>query len=308
MQLFSSPIDFLKYRKLTALVSVILIVGSCFFLFARGLNFSLDFTGGTVIEVAYPEPVQVANVREVLAQAGFGDAVVQHYGSTQSVLIRLAPQETQGVALNQALLAALQAENPAVVLKRADEVGAQIGKEMAEQGALAILIALIGTAIYIAVRYEYRFAIGAAVALMHDPLVILGIFAMLQIEFDLPALAAILAIIGYSLNDTIVVFDRIKENFLKMRKNTTEEIVNASLNQTLSRTLMTSFLTLLVVIALLLFGGSSLFGFSLALTIGIIVGTYSSIYIASSLSLALGLSRKDLIKVIEKNAVEDERP
>ncbi len=286
MRLFALPIDFLKYRKLTALVSVVLIVGSIFFLVTRGLNFSLDFTGGTVVEVSYPESVQVAQVRETLAQAGFQDAVVQHYGSTQSVLIRLAPQDTQGVAVGQAILSVLKAQNPNVILMRADEVGAQIGKEMAEQGALAILIALIGTAIYIAVRYEYRFAIGAAVALMHDPLVILGIFAMLQIEFDLPTLAAILAIIGYSLNDTIVVFDRIKENFLKMHKSATEEIVNVSLNQTLSRTIMTSFLTLLVVVALLLFGGNSLFGFSLALTIGIIVGTYSSIYIASSLSLA----------------------
>lgn len=307
MRLFASPIDFLSYRKLTALVSVVLIVGSIFFLVTRGLNFSLDFTGGTVVEVTYPESVEVSVVRDTLTAAGFQDAVVQHYGSTQSVLIRLAPQDTQGVAMGQAILTVLKAQNPNVVLMRADEVGAQIGKEMAEQGALAILIALIGTAIYIAVRYEYRFAIGAAVALMHDPLVILGIFAMLQIEFDLPTLAAILAIIGYSLNDTIVVFDRIKENFLKMRKSTTEEIVNASLNQTLSRTIMTSFLTLLVVIALLLFGGSSLFGFSLALTIGIIVGTYSSIYIASSLSLALGLSRQDLIRVVEKNP-EDDRP
>ncbi|MFA6037614.1 MAG: protein translocase subunit SecF [Legionellales bacterium] len=307
MRLFASPIDFLKYRKLTALVSVVLILGSVFFLVTRGLNFSLDFTGGTVVEVAYPESVQVSLVRDTLAQAGFQDAVVQHYGSTQSVLIRLAPQDTQGVAVGQAILSVLKAQNPNVVLMRADEVGAQIGKEMAEQGALAILIALLGTAIYIAMRYEYRFAIGAAVALMHDPLVILGIFAMLQIEFDLPALAAILAIIGYSLNDTIVVFDRIKENFLKMHKNTTEEIVNASLNQTLTRTIMTSFLTLLVVVALLLFGGKSLFGFSLALTIGIIVGTYSSIYIASSLSLALGLSRQDLIRVKEKNP-EDDRP
>jgi preprotein translocase subunit SecF len=297
----------MKYRKLTALVSVVLIVGSIFFLVTRGLNFSLDFTGGTVVEVSYPEAVSVSDVRDTLAQSGFKDAVVQHYGSTQSVLIRLAPQDTQGVALGQAILSVLKAQNPNVVLMRTDEVGAQIGKEMAEQGALAILIALIGTAIYIAARYEYRFAIGAAVALMHDPLVILGIFAMLQIEFDLPALAAILAIIGYSLNDTIVVFDRIKENFLKMHKNTTEEIVNASLNQTLTRTIMTSFLTLLVVVALLLFGGKSLFGFSLALTIGIIVGTYSSIYIASSLSLALGLSRQDLIRIKEKNP-EDDRP
>jgi preprotein translocase subunit SecF len=307
MRLFASPIDFLSYRKLTALVSVVLIIGSIFFLLTRGLNFSLDFTGGTVVEVAYPESVQVSLVRDTLAQAGFEDAVVQHYGSTHSVLIRLAPQDTQGVAVGQAILSVLKAQNPKVTLMRADEVGAQIGKEMAEQGALAILIALIGTAIYIAVRYEYRFAIGAAVALMHDPLVILGIFAMLQIEFDLPTLAAILAIIGYSLNDTIVVFDRIKENFLKMHKSSTEVIVNTSLNQTLSRTIMTSFLTLLVVVALLLFGGNSLFGFSLALTIGIIVGTYSSIYIASSLSLALGLSRQDLIRVVEKNP-EDDRP
>lgn len=307
MRLFASPIDFLSYRKLTALVSVVLIIGSIFFLLTRGLNFSLDFTGGTVVEVAYPESVQVSLVRDTLAQAGFEDAVVQHYGSTHAVLIRLAPQDTQGVAVGQAILSVLKAQNPKVTLMRADEVGAQIGKEMAEQGALAILIALIGTAIYIAVRYEYRFAIGAAVALMHDPLVILGIFAMLQIEFDLPTLAAILAIIGYSLNDTIVVFDRIKENFLKMHKSSTEVIVNASLNQTLSRTIMTSFLTLLVVVALLLFGGNSLFGFSLALTIGIIVGTYSSIYIASSLSLALGLSRQDLIRVVEKNP-EDDRP
>lgn len=299
--------NFLGARRYAAVLSVLLMVLSIGSLMIRGVHWGLDFTGGSIIEFKYPNPVDLEDLRGLLSQNDFEEAVIQHYGSTQDVMIRLAPREglneqTIGLQLQNILK---QAE-PDVELLRVDLVGAQIGKELAEQGALAILVALIGTMIYIMFRFEWRFAVGAAVALAHDPILIMGIFSGFQLEFDLPALAAILAVIGYSLNDTIVVFDRVKENFLKLRKGDTAYIVNLSLNQTLSRTIMTSFLTLLVVLALLIFGGSTLFGFSLALFVGILIGTYSSIYVAGALAVALGLSRHDLLPAAKNPA--DDRP
>lgn len=302
----TTQINFLGIRRITTVISIVLIIGSLLTLGIRGLNFGLDFTGGTVIELEYAMSADLEAIRGDLSDNGFDDAVVQNYGSANDVLVRVAPREgLDEQAVSEQVLAVLQQANPDVTLLRVDAVGAQVGGELKEKGGLALLFAVIFTAAYIAFRFEYRFAISAAAALAHDPIIILGIFSLFQIEFDLPTLAAILAVIGYSLNDTIVVFDRIKENFIKMRKASVIEIVNRSLNQMLARTLVTSLLTLLVVIALLVYGGPSIFGFSLALFIGIIVGTYSSIYIASNLAIAMGLSRKDLLAPSKREQVDD---
>lgn len=298
MELFkhSTHIDFLAHRKVAAIISAVLIIASVATLAMRGINWGLDFTGGTVMELQYPMPVEISNIDTLLEANGFDDAVVQHFGSSRDVMIRLPPREgVSEQAVGESIRTVLQTNSPGVELVRAEVLGAQLGQELAEQGALAILVAMIGTMIYVAFRFEWRFAVGAAVALAHDPILILGLFSAFQIEFDLPTLAGILAVIGYSLNDTIVIFDRVKENFLKVRKGDSVEIVNLSLNQTLTRTLMTSFLTLLVVASLLIYGGPTLFGFSLALFIGIIVGTYSSVYVAGALSIAMGLSRADMM-------------
>jgi len=305
---FTTHINFLRARKWAASLSLILVIASVVLLATRGIHWGLDFTGGTVIELEYPQAVELSDVRALLDKNGFEDAVLQHFGSSRDIMIRLAPRAgASEQELATSIRNLLQQSNPDVKLLRAEVLGAQIGQELAEQGALAILVALLGTMLYIAFRFEWRLAVGAGVALAHDPLLILGLFSLCQFEFDLPTLAGILAVIGYSLNDTIVVFDRVKENFLKLRKGDAIEIMNLSLNQTLSRTLMTSFLTLLVVTSLLVYGGPTLFGFSLALFVGIIVGTYSSIYVAGALSVWLGLSRADLMPA-PKVAQEDEMP
>ncbi len=289
-------IDFLGARWGAAIFSLVLVIGSLVSLFVNGIHWGLDFTGGTVIEIQYPHAVDIDPVREALTKGGVEGAVVQHYGSNDNIMIRLPLQEgVNEQALSAKVLSVLKADDPTAKLLRVELVGAQIGKELASQGALAVCVAWFGTMLYVALRFEWRFALGAALALAHDPFLILGMFSLFQIEFDLPTLAGILAVIGYSLNDTIVVFDRVKENFIKMRKGDANEIMNLSLNQTLSRTIMTSFMTLLVVVALLIYGGPTLFGFSLALAVGIVVGTYSSIYVAGSLSLAMGLRRENLI-------------
>lgn len=289
-------INFMKIRGITAVISILMILISFAVLFTKGINWGLDFTGGIVIELGYKQDAPLANIREKLRSSEYPDAVVQSFGSPKDVIVRLAPRDNideKSVASN--LINILQADGTQLELKRVDVIGAQVGKELAEQGGLAILIALIAIMIYIAMRFEMRFAIASAVSLAHDPILILGIFSLYQIEFDLTTLAAMLAVIGYSLNDTIVVFDRVKENFIKIRKTAAVDLVNLAINQTLSRTIMTSGLTLLVVIALLIYGGPTLFGFSLALLIGIIVGTYSSIYVSGATAVALGLKRSDLL-------------
>jgi len=289
-------IDFFGVRKIAAIISLILVLISLGSLLTKGLNWGLDFTGGTVIELHYPNAANLDQIRDILNKAGFENAVVQTYGGIEDVMIRVAPmagENEQMVA--KKILEGLQTAEPNVTLSRTEAVGAQVGKELTEQGGLAVLCALVLTALYIAFRFEYRFAVSAAVALAHDPIIILGVFSLFQLEFDLNTLAAMLGIIGYSLNDTIVVFDRVKENFIRVRKATPLEIMNLSINQTLSRTIMTSALTLMVVLALLFLGGKSIFGFSLALAIGVAVGTYSSIYIAGSCAVAMGLSKKDLM-------------
>lgn len=284
-------VNFLGARYVAGLLSLVAIVLSAYFLWSKGLAFGLDFTGGTVLEVQYPQEVDIESIREQLEQAGYEEAIVQQFGSAKDILIRLPLSTTDEATVSSEVFNVLQRVNPAAQLLRSDVVGAQMGSELAQQGLLAVLVAWIGTMIYIAFRFEWRYALGAALALAHDPLVILGVFALFQIEFDLPTLAGVLAVIGYSLNDTIVVFDRVKENFVKQRGMGAYAIMNLSLNETLSRTIMTSFMTLLVVLALLVYGGPTLFGFSLALSIGIVIGTYSSIYVAGALALWLGIKR-----------------
>jgi len=290
-------IDFMGLRKWAATLSTILFLGSIITLFINGLNWGLDFTGGIQIELAYAKPVSLPTIREKLGASEFHDAVVQAYGNSQSVLIKMvARKELSQQSLQEKILAAL----PDAKIMRIDFIGSQVGQELATKGALAILVALLGTMIYIAMRFEYRFAIGAAVALIHDPILILGVFSLFQIEFNLTALAAVLAVIGYSLNDTIVIFDRVRENFRKLRKESPLIIMNLSINQTLSRTIMTSAMTLVVVLALFIYGGEMIHSFAAALIIGIIVGTYSSIYIAGALAVALGLDRNNLITAPKK--------
>jgi preprotein translocase subunit SecF len=257
--------------------------------------------------LGYPQAVDVIDVRKTLEDAGYKDVVVQHFGTAHDVLIRLAPKEDVSSAeLSNEVINSLKKESGDIQIRRVDFVGPQVGDELTEDGGLAVLYALICIFIYVFFRFEWRFAIGSVAALFHDVLITLGVFSILQMDFDLTVLAACLAVIGYSLNDTIVVFDRIRENFRKMRKDTTIQIMNVSLNQTLSRTLMTSFTTLLVLIALILLGGELIRGFAAALIIGIVVGTYSSIYVASTSALMLGVSKADLMPVKKEGAEGEE--
>jgi len=298
--------NFMGKRKIAAIFSAILILISIASLVMNGLNFGIDFTGGTMIEVAYQEEADLNKIKTTIEQAGYQDAVVQTFGSIHDVLIRLPIVEgTDMAALSNNVIDTLQASHSTPIdVRRAEFVGPQVGEELTEQGGLAMLYALIGILIYVSLRFEYRFAIGSVVALVHDVILTLGIFSVFQLQFDLTVLAAILAIIGYSLNDTIVVFDRIRETFLRQRKGSPIEIVNRALNDTLSRTLMTSTTTLLVVISLFVFGGEVIHAFSIALIIGIVVGTYSSIYIASNTVLATGVSKADLLPPVRDDDQE----
>ncbi|RCX31823.1 protein translocase subunit SecF [Thioalbus denitrificans] len=291
-------IDFMRLRKPMVILSVVLVLASILLLATRGLNFGLDFTGGTLIEVGYENPVDLAGVRETLRQGEFGDAVAQHFGTSRDVLVRLAPRaDVSSADLSTRVLRVLQdgAAGQKVEVRRVEFVGPQVGDQLVEQGGLAMLYALIGIFIYVAFRFEWRFSAGAILATVHDVVLTLGLFSLLQVEFDLTVLAAVLAVIGYSVNDTVVVFDRIRENFRKLRKGTSMDVVNSSLTQTLSRTIMTSGTTLIVVVALFLLGGTLIHAFAIALIFGIVIGTYSSIYVASFAALALGVSRQDLV-------------
>jgi len=303
----NTTIHFMAQRKIAAVISTVLFVLSIISLAWNGLNWGLDFTGGTQVQLVFPTEANLNQIRSDLQQGGFNDAEVKSYGTTKEVLVTLMPQKSQVDQFNkERIKKQILQLLPTATMQQIDYIGPQVGKELATKGALAIVIALLGTMIYIALRFEFRFAIGSTVALIHDPVLILGLFSFFHIEFNLIALAAVLTVIGYSLNDTIVIFDRVRENFRKLRKASPIEVINQSINQTLSRTIMTSVLTLMVVLALFFLGGSMLYGFSLALIIGIIVGTYSSIYVAGSLSLALGLTRQHLLPVAKE--VLDERP
>ena len=291
-------IDFMGKRKLALLVSSALIVVSIVAMLARGLNLGIDFTGGTLVEVSYSESVRLETVRGALSASGHDDAIVQHFGTTRDVLIRLpvAKSDRDKSSLSNKVIRALEPTG-SLEVKRVEFVGPQVGDELRDKGGLAMLYALMGILVYVALRFEWRFSLGSVAALVHDVVLVVGFFALTQTEFDLTVLAALLAVIGYSLNDTIVVFDRIRENFRRIRKAASENVINTSINQTFSRTLMTSITTLLVLIALFLFGGKVIHAFSIALIVGVVVGTYSSIYIASTSLLALNVSKEDLMPV-----------
>jgi preprotein translocase subunit SecF len=308
----NANIDFMGRRRLALVISAILIVGSILLLATRGLNFGIDFTGGTVIEVGYPEPVVLEDVRERLEAGGYDRAIVQYFGTSQDILIRLAPRPGEDSAeLSSAVIRVLGAgPGTDIELRRVEFVGPQVGEELREQGGLALLYALFGILIYVALRFEWRFSVGSVLALGHDVIITLGVFSLLQREFDLSVLAALLAVIGYSLNDTIVVYDRIRENFRRLRKENTESVMNSSVNQMLGRTIITSGTTLLVLLALFFLGGAVINNFALALIIGVLVGTYSSIYIAAALALTMGVDRSVMLPV-KKEGEEtggEERP
>jgi preprotein translocase subunit SecF len=304
-------IDYMSQRWTALVFSGVLMLGTFVSLAVQGLNFGLDFTGGTVIEVGYKEPADIAEVRSALTAGGFEGITVQHFGTTRDVLLRIPPtSETNDATLSQKVIAALDAAAPGQVdLRRVEFVGPQVGEELAEQGGLAVLYSVIGILIYVAFRFEWRFSVGAVAATLHDAIVCLGVFSVFQLDFDLNVLAAILTVIGYSLNDTIVIFDRVRENFRKVRKGGTPlEIMNRSVNETMSRTVITAGTVFLVVVALYFFGGETLRGFSLALIVGVVSGTYSTIYIASNAAVLLGVSRADLMPTPKEGAGVDARP
>lgn len=305
MELFNpnSTIDFMGARRWAAMLSTFIFVVSIGALLINGLKWGLDFTGGTQIQVAYVTPPDLTGIRDNLYKIGFKEAQVVNYGTSKDVLITLSPRD--GMDQNR-MVDTVMKQLPGATKQQVDFIGPQVGQELASKGALAVLVALLATMIYIAMRFEYRLAVSSTVALIHDPVLILGIFALFGIEFDLKALAGLLAVIGYSLNDTIVVFDRVRENFIKIRRSSPLAIMNTSINQTLSRTIMTSALTLCVVVALFVYGGETIHGFALALIIGILVGTYSSIYIAGALAVTMGLDRADFLPTQRKEL--DDRP
>ena len=303
----TTKIDFMRARWITATISAILVLGSIAVIAVHGLNLGLDFTGGVQVEVQYPQAADLTQMRNALDKAGFPENELKTYGSARDILITLPPLPTNATqGQQQQLQEKVMTALPGAQFQSLNIVGAEVGQELFTKGALALFVSLLGTLIYIAFRFEWRFGVSAILALIHDPLLILGIFALFHIQFDLVALAALLTVVGYSLNDTIVVFDRVRENFRKMRKGTPLELMNLSINQTLSRTIMTSGLTLLAVVALLIYGGPALFTFSLAMTIGIVIGTYSSIYVAGALAVAFGLKRADFLP--KKRVEEDETP
>jgi len=303
-------IDFMGQRKLAMVFSGILVLVSLLSFGVRGLNYGIDFTGGTLIEVGYPETAELGQIRIDLAEAGFPEATVQYFGTSRDVLVRLEARDDISKAdLSSKVFRVLKKNGGEdIEMRRVEFVGPQVGEELTEQGGLAMLIALGAILIYVSLRFQWKFSLGAVAALFHDVIITIGFFSVFGLDFDLTVLAAVLAVIGYSLNDTIVVFDRVRENFRTMRKGTAVEILNASLNQTLSRTIITSFTTLLVLAALFFLGGELIHEFATALIIGVIIGTYSSIYVASTTALALGVIKADLMPVAKEGAEADARP
>jgi preprotein translocase subunit SecF len=305
-------IDFMGKRKIAFVLSGTLIILSIAILVFKDLNFGLDFTGGTLIEVSYVTAPEISDVRENLANSGMNDAVVQTFGAATDIVVRIPPKDIEGESnaeISTIVLSALQqGVEGEVVMRRVEFVGPQVGDELTEQGILAVVYSLIGIFLYVMIRFQWRFSVGAVTALVHDIMVTMGILALLQVEFDLTVVAALLAVIGYSLNDTIVLFDRIRENFPRLRKASPLEVVNTSVNETLSRTLMTSITTLLVLAALFIFGGEIIHAFAFTLIVGVVVGTYSSIYVASTTLLELGVSKFDLLAVEKEGAALDQSP
>ncbi|AQS38732.1 protein translocase subunit secF [Shewanella psychrophila] len=301
-------VNFLRHAVPISILSLILVIGSLTSLATKGINWGLDFTGGTVVELEFSSTADLQALRAELSSEETEGVVVQHFGSSRDVITRLPVKEgVKSETQVEQVMAAATKLDPKVIQKRVEMVGPQIGQELAEQGGLAVLVALICILIYVSFRFEWRLALGSVAALAHDVIITLGVFSLFQLDFDLTVLAGVLTVVGYSLNDTIVVFDRIRENFLKMRKGGPEEIVNTSITQTMSRTIITTGTTLVVVIALFLKGGTMIHGFATALLMGIFVGTFSSIYVASFLAVKLGINREHMMPVeIEKEGADQD--
>ncbi|MBA4284816.1 MAG: protein translocase subunit SecF [Xanthomonadaceae bacterium] len=293
--------DFMRQRKIGLVLSALLTTASILLVIFRGLNFGIDFTGGVLVEVAFPQSVQLEKVREDLAKGGYQHGIVQYFGGSSTVLIRLPPNSETSASLSNKVLAAVGAGEAGVEMRRVEFVGPQVGEELSEKGSIAMLVAFGLIAAFIAFRFEWKFAIGAIAALVHDAVMVLGFLSLAWVEFDLTTLAAILALIGYSNNETIVIFDRVRENLIRTRKATVFEVVNLSVNQTLLRSIITHVTTLLVCVALFSLGGSTVHSFSVSMIVGVIVATYSSIYVSTGLAVALGVTRDDLLPPEEKD-------
>ena len=305
---FKKTINFLSVRRITTTISIALMIVSLVSIITKGLNPGIDFTGGFQIEISYQQPPEIENIRNNLSSAGFNDAIVQNSGSATDIMIRIAPREgLDNRSVGKLIIENLGQSSNSAELMSSEYVSAQVGEELTEQGGLAMIFALIMIMIYIVFRFQWKFSIGAVMALIHDVLITVGVFSLFQITFDLAVLAAILAVVGYSLNDTIVIFDRIRENFRSMRRAETLDILNSSITQTISRTMITSSTTLMVLLALYIMGGQSLQGFSLALIIGVLIGTYSSIFIASISIFYLDISTSDLLPN-KREEVDDGMP
>lgn len=299
--------NFMNKRMLAMMLSLVLILASLGSLFTQGLNLGIDFTGGFLIEAGYQNDARLDEIREALSAGGYDDAQVQNFGSSKDIIVRIAPREGINKAeVGDGVLGILQSGSDTTVeMRRVEYVGPQIGEELRDDGGIAMLVALGGILVYISFRFQFKSAVGAILALVHDVIITIGAFSILQAEFDLSVLAAVLAVIGYSLNDTVVVLDRVRETFRNVRRTSSEEIMNISINQTISRTLVTSLTTLLVLIALFFFGGEIIHGFATALIIGVIVGTYSSIYVASSTLMFMNISKQDFLVVAKEEIVDD---
>lgn len=297
--------DFMGQRRIAVILTVLLTLGSLFAIATRGFNFGIDFTGGTMVELGFKGPANVEEVRAKLEASEFGNATVQLFGTPNEVLVRLPPmQDVAAAQISERILALV----PDAEMRRIEFVGPQVGEELAEDGALAMLLAIGGIFVYVMLRFTWKFSVGAIAATLHDIIITLGYFAVTQADFDLTVLAAVLTVLGYSLNDTVVVFDRVRENLRRERKKQVVETINGAINQTLSRTIITAGETFMVVVALFYFGGELLRNFSIALLIGIFVGTYSSIYVATATVAALGISRQDMLPVQKEGAAVDDRP
>lgn len=309
MELFriKNDIPFMSYGRLTTAISLITFVLAVFFLATRGLNYGVDFTGGTVMEVNYPQSANIDSIRQAVDSIGLKDATVQNFGTSHDVLIRLPVKKEMSIAqLSEKVSSVLKAADPQADVRRVESVGSQVGEELYENGGLALLLVCLGIMAYLAVRFEWRFAVAAIIANMHDVVIILGFFAFFQWEFNLTVLAAILAVLGYSVNESVVVFDRVRENFRKMRKATAVQVIDNAITRTMSRTVITHLMTQTMVGSMLLFGGEVLHNFALALTIGILFGIYSSVLVACPIAMWLGVNRANLIGDTEKKPKEDE--
>ncbi len=309
MELFriKKDIPFMRHALVLNAVSLITFLAACFFLFSRGLNLSVEFTGGTVMEVAYEQPADLEAVRKVVASLGYADVPVQNFGSSRDVLMRLPVLQGQTSGQqSEAMLAALKAQDPAVQLRRTEFVGPQVGQELLTDGLKALAFVIAGIMIYLAIRFEWKYAVSGIIANLHDIVIILGFFAFFQWEFSLAVLAAVLAVLGYSVNESVVIFDRIRETFRRQRKMGTVQVIDHAITSTISRTIITHGSTQIMVLSMLLFGGATLHHFAMALTIGILFGIYSSVFVAAAIAMWLGIKREDLVKAPKKSTDPDD--